>query len=149
MGNQCTTVDMEPEPLVEYFLNQANELKEKGKLEETIEVLETAKENSTKMHVRNLIDDQISKLEQQIREMPVVAANKKKELSDEDTERFNKDFLKLQEYLSDNKLQPDKKFQLAKEISKTLQRKRILKLLKMLAHILKNLMDKHMRQGRI
>ena len=106
MGNQCTTVDMEPEPLVKIYLTKAGQLKEDGDLEGAIKTLETAKEISTKMHVHNIIDDQISELEQQIDsgELPVVAANRIKEPSDEDTERFNEGFLKLQEHLSGTSL---------------------------------------------
>ena len=85
MGNQCTTVDMEPEPFVTIYLTKAGQLKEDGNLEGAIKALETAKENSTKIHVHSIIDDQISELEQQIDsgEMPVVAANRRKEPSDE------------------------------------------------------------------
>ena len=75
MGNQCTTVDMEPEPLVKIYLTKAGQLKEDGDLEGAIKTLETAKEISTKMHVHNIIDDQISELEQQIAELKLQVEN--------------------------------------------------------------------------
>ena len=139
MGNQCTTVDMEPEPRVQVYLTKASQLKEDGNLEGAIKALETAKENSTKIHVHSIIDDQISELEQQIDsgEMLVVAANRRKEPSDEDTERFNEGFLKLQEHLSRNE------FKLANGVLKTLMEETDFEAIKSVGTYLALLMDNH------
>ena len=138
MGNQCTTVDMEPEPRVQVYLTKASQLKEDGNLEGAIKALETAKEKSTKVHVRSIIDDQISELEQQIDsgEMPVVAANRRKEPSDEDTKRFNEGFLKLQEHLSRNE------FKLANGVLKTLMEETDFEAIKSVGTYFEDLMDK-------
>ena len=86
MGNQCTTVDTEPEYIVQAYLDEATKLSDEGDVGGALEALEDAKENSINMHVISAIEVKIETLRQMaVSQIPPEKVEKRKKESSEGT----------------------------------------------------------------
>ena len=86
MGNQFTTVDTEPEYIVQAYLDEAMKLlSDEGDVSGALEALEDAKENSINMHVISAIEGKIKTLRQKAAlQKPAEKVEKRKKKSSED-----------------------------------------------------------------
>ena len=84
MGNQFTTVDTEPEYIVQAYLDEAMKLSDEGDVGGALEALEDAKENSINMHVISAIEGKIKTLRQKAAlQKPAEKVEKRKKKSSE------------------------------------------------------------------
>ena len=141
MGNQFTTVDTEPEYIVQAYLDEAMKLlSDEGDVSGALEALEDAKENSINMHVISAIEGKIKTLRQKAAlQIPAEKVEKrKKKSSEDDTRRFNEQFLALESHLSKTE------FDAANKVLKTLMDKTDFETIKSVGTYFLKLMDNHL-----